>query len=190
MSSKIEILPTPISGLFVLKRKVISDNRGFFYRLFCQEELKEAGLEKPLSQINFSHANEKYTTRGCHFQHPPYTETKIVTCVKGEIFDVAVDLRKGSPTFLQWYGINLSEENNLSLYIPDGFAHASQSLRDNSSLVYLHTEAYSAGNEGGLNALDPMVSIKWPHEPKNLSVRDAHFPLLTSTFSGIDINEM
>lgn len=188
MSSNLEFIKTPISDLFILKRKIIGDERGHFFRLFCQDELKEIGLKKPLSQINFSHAKEKYTTRGFHFQYAPNCETKIVTCIKGEIFDVAVDLRAGSPTFLKWFGTILSEENKCSLYIPEGFAHASQSLSDESSLIYLHTEAYSKENEGGVNVNDPMISVQWPHQPYNQSERDASFPFLTSNFKGIEIS--
>lgn len=188
MSANIEFIQTPISGLFVLKRKVIADERGHFFRVFCQNELKEIGLTKTLAQINFSHAKEKFTTRGFHFQYPPNAETKIVTCTKGEIFDVAVDLREGSPTFLQWFGTVLSEDNHQSLFIPEGFAHASQSLSNESSLVYLHTAAYSAKNEGGVNVNDPMISVEWPHPPYNLSKRDASFPLLPPNFRGITIS--
>jgi len=152
--------------------------------------LKEAGLFKPIVQINLSNAKEKYVTRGLHFQYPPYTETKIVTCVKGSIFDVAVDLRSDSPTFLKWFGTILSEENMQSLYIPEGFAHGSQSLSDESNLVYLHTALYSGSNEGGLNVLDPAIGIEWPNTPKHLSKRDASFLNINSNFKGININEM
>lgn len=188
MSSNIEFITTPIADLFVLQRKIASDDRGYFYRVFCQEELRNIGLTKPLAQINFSHAKEKFTTRGFHFQNVPYMETKIVTCAQGAIFDVAVDLRQGSPTFLQWFGTILSEENNKSMFIPEGFAHASQSLSDKSSLIYLHTEVYSREHEGGVNVNDPMISVKWPHPPHNLSKRDASFPLLTVNFKGLPIS--
>ena len=188
MSKNIEYLKTPIADLFVLKRKVMADDRGHFFRIFCKDELKEIGLTKPLSQINLSHAKVKFTTRGFHFQYAPNAETKIVTCIRGRIFDVAVDLRAGSPTYLQWFGTILSEDNKQSLFIPEGFAHASQSLSDESSLVYLHTEAYSDKNEGGVNVNEPMISVQWPHPPQNLSARDASFPFLTSSFKGITIS--
>lgn len=188
MSTNIEHIKTPIADLFVLKRKIIGDERGHFFRIFCKDELNEIGLTKPLVQINFSHAKEKFTTRGFHFQYAPNAETKIVTCIKGEIFDVAVDLRAGSPTFLQWFGTILSEENNQSLFIPEGFAHASQSLSDESSLIYLHTEAYSNINEGGVNVNEPMISVEWPHPPHNLSKRDASFSFLPPNFKGITIS--
>lgn len=185
MSSNIEFIKTPIPDLFVLKRKIVSDERGYFFRIFCQEELREIGLKKPISQINFSHAKEKFTTRGFHFQYPPYSETKIVTCTQGEIFDVAVDLRQNSPTFLKWFGINLSENNNLSMYIPEGFGHASQSLTDLSSLIYLHTAPYSNANEGGINVSDPLINVNWPNKPMNQSKRDSSFAYLTDNFKGI-----
>lgn len=190
MSSNIEFRNTPITDLYILKRKIASDDRGYFYRLFCYEELKEIGLSKPIAQINYSHAKGKYVTKGFHFQYPPYAETKIVTCVKGEIFDVAVDLRSNSSTFLNWFGIILSEENKLSFFIPEGFAHGFQSLSDESGLIYLHTEAYSSADEGGLSVLDPAIGVKWPHPPQLLSARDSSFLNINSNFKGINIHEM
>jgi len=182
-----KFIKTPITDLFALERRVLTDDRGYFYRLFCCDELQAIGLSKPLSQLNFSYSRTRYTTRGFHFQYPPNTETKIVTCIKGEIYDVSLDLRAGSPTFLKWFGIILSEKNNLSICIPDGFAHASQSLTEESSIIYMHTEAYAAGNEGGINVNDPMISVEWPHYPENLSQRDASLKYLNSDFKGIKI---
>ena len=187
MSSNLEFKATPIAGLFIIERKIIADERGYFFRLFCKDELSEIGLKKSLAQINYSHANKKFTVRGFHFQYLPDCETKIVTCIKGEVFDVALDLRAGSPTFLRWFGTILSEKNNRSMFIPEGFAHATQTLTDKSSLIYMHSGAYSPPTEGGININDPVISVKWPAKPLNLSKRDASFPYLSSTFQGISI---
>ena len=187
MSSNLLFKPTSIDGLIVIERKVVADNRGYFYRLFSKSDFEGIGLKKPLFHINFSHTNKIHSIRGLHFQNPPHTETKIVTCVKGEVFDVAVDLRKNSPTFLKWFGVNLSETNHLSLFIPDGFAHGFQVLQNDSELIYLHTEEYVKESESGLHVLDPMLGIRWPFEPKNLSDRDKGFAFLNNNFKGIDI---
>ena len=187
MSQNIKFSKTPISGLYVLERSVFNDTRGYFFRLFCSENLKEIGLSKPMAQINYSHSKKKFTVRGLHFQNPPYTETKIVTCTRGEVFDVAVDLRKGSPTFLQWYGLYLTEKNNLSLYIPDGFAHGFQTMTDESDLLYLHTHSYCEESEAGINILDPLIGVDWPGTPKNISERDSSFLHINRKFKGINV---
>ena len=155
--------------------------------MFCKDEFSEIGLNKSLAQINYSHSNKKFTVRGFHFQYPPDCETKIVTCINGEVFDVALDLRAGSPTFLKWFGSILSEKNNRSMFIPEGFAHATQTLTDKSSLMYMHSEAYSPLKEDGVNINDPIISVKWKAKPLNLSKRDASFPYLSSNFQGIII---
>ena len=187
MSSQIKLASTPIEGLYILSRDIVSDERGFFFRVYCEESLSGLGLSGAFPQINYSFAINKFTTRGCHFQNPPYAETKIVTCSMGAIFDVAIDLREGSKTFLQWFGIVLSEKNGRSLYIPEGFAHGSQSLSNESSLIYLHSKKYSPQNEEGINVFDPMISIKWPGAPANLSKRDKSFPFLSQNFQGVKV---
>lgn len=187
MSSNLTFKATPIEGLFIIERNLIKDNRGFFFRLFAGSELVSIGLKKSIAHINFSHTNDLHSTRGLHFQYPPHTETKIVTCLKGEVFDVAVDLRKDSPTFLNWFGINLSPENNRSFFIPDGFAHGFQVLKKDSELIYLHTNEYVKESEGGLHVLDPLIGIKWPYEPTKLSERDKGFIFLNNNFKGIEI---
>jgi dTDP-4-dehydrorhamnose 3,5-epimerase len=143
MSGHFEVVSTPLAGLAVILRKPMRDERGFFERLFCQEELQTAGLTKPIVQINRSLTRKKGTVRGMHFQYPPHSEVKIVSCLKGEIFDVAVDIRSGSATCLRWHGELLSAENNRSMLIPEGFAHGFQTLSDDCELLYLHTAAYA-----------------------------------------------
>lgn len=187
MASDFNFIQTSIDGLYILDRTKIKDSRGFFFRVFSKSELETIGLKKDLVHINFSHTDVKYSTRGLHFQYPPYMETKIVTCLNGAVFDVAVDLRKNSPTFLKWFGTILSSENNRSLFIPEGFAHGFQVLSENSELIYLHTEKYVKESEGGLHVLDPAIGIGWPEEPIGLSNRDSSFGFLDNNFKGIEI---
>jgi dTDP-4-dehydrorhamnose 3,5-epimerase len=176
---------TPLSGLVVIERKPIVDDRGFFCRYYCSEEFHEAGLRKPIVQINHTLTRKKGSIRGLHFQYPPHLEAKIVGCLKGEIFDVAVDLRKGSPTFLRWHGEKLSESNRNSLLVPEGFAHGFQALAGECELIYLHTASYAPEAEGGLNVLDPRLSIDWPLGITELSDRDRMHPMLAVDFDGI-----
>jgi len=189
MSSRFELISTPLAGLTLIQRKPIADDRGLFERLFCQEELKEAGLDKPIVQINRSLTRTKGTVRGMHFQYPPHAEAKIVSCLRGEVFDVAVDIRAGSSTFLQWHGEVLSAENSKSLLIPEGFAHGFQTLTDDCELLYFHTAAYAPHAEGGLRWDDPRIGIVWPQDVVDLSERDRRFPFLTASFGGIGFKE-
>lgn len=164
----------------------MKDERGSFARLFCADEFSEI-LNKPIIQINHSVNKEKGTTRGLHYQNPPCAETKIVTCMKGEIFDVAVDIREGSETFLHWYGELLSEENSKSMFIPEGFAHGFQTLRDDCELLYLHTGRYRSDYEGGLNVLDPGLNIRWPLPISCTSDRDRQHPYTNADFLGVQV---
>jgi dTDP-4-dehydrorhamnose 3,5-epimerase len=121
-----------------------------------------------------------------HFQRPPYAETKFVSCLRGEVFDVAVDLRRGSPTFLFWHGEILSADNHRTMVIPEGFAHGFQTLCDDCEMLYFHSAAYHEAAEGGVNALDPLLAIKWPLEVTTLSDRDLAHPRLVGEFKGLD----
>ena len=178
---------TRFKGLDMIERESISDTRGFFERIFCYESLNQMLQSKAVRQINRSFTKEKGTLRGLHFQHPPYSETKIVTCLKGQVFDVAVDLRKGSPTFLQYHIALLSDENHLSCIIPDGFAHGFQTLTQDCEMLYLHTTDYSEKFEAGINAKDPYLAIEWPEPITERSGRDLNHPMLTKDFEGIDV---
>ena len=140
--SRFDFIQTPLSGLVLVQRKVIEDHRGFFSRFYCAEEFSDVGINKPIAQINHTLTRKKGAVRGLHFQYPPYAETKIVSCLSGKIWDVAVDLRCDSPTFLQWHGEILSADNRTSLLIPEGYAHGFQSLTEDCELIYLHTAAY------------------------------------------------
>lgn len=184
MSTRFDLLDTPLSGLRILQRKPIGDGRGYLERLFCAEELLALVPGKHLAQINHTLTANRGTVRGLHFQRPPHAETKFVSCLRGEVFDVAVDLRHNSPTFLRWHAEVLSADNHKTLVIPEGFAHGFQTLTDDCEMLYFHTAAYQAEAEGGLNAQDFRLAIKWPLGVTILSDRDRSHPMLTNEFEG------
>ncbi len=185
--SRFAFSPTLLNGVTLIQRKPIADERGFFSRFYCAEELIAAGVNKPIAQINHTLTCRKGTVRGLHFQLPPHTETKVVSCLKGEIFDVAVDIRKNSPTFLHWHGEILTAENQTSLVVPEGFAHGFQALTDDCEIIYCVTAAYSAENERIINAIDPAIAISWPQQITERSVRDSEQPYIDSTFAGLSL---
>ena len=182
-----EIYETPISGLKVLEKQPIKDARGFFERVFCQALLEFILQGKAVRQVNRTLTLERGTVRGMHFQHPPHAEVKLVSCVRGEVFDVAVDLREGSPTFLQWHGEVLSESNHRTMVIPEGFAHGFQTLTANCELLYFHTAEYRVESEGGINATDPKIGINWPCRVSTRSERDAGQAMLSDDFTGLRV---
>jgi len=177
----------PVSGLKLIERKRLGDARGFLSRLFCSQELRAAGWNRPTVQSNHSYTATSGTVRGMHFQRPPYAEMKLVSCLRGELWDVAVDIRASSNTFLHWHAERLSAENGRALLIPEGFAHGFQSLTDDVELLYCHSAAYAATAEAGLNVKDPMVAIAWPLQISELSPRDAQFPMLNKKFAGVSL---
>ncbi len=185
--SRFDFLSTPLPGLTVVQRKPITDDRGFFCRFYCAEAFCEARLHKSIAQINHSFTRKKGAVRGLHFQNPPHAETKIVSCLKGEVFDVAVDLRKNSPTFLHWHAEILSESNQKSLLIPEGFAHGFQTLTEDCELIYLHSESFHPQSEGALNVADPMLEIAWPLALTEISDRDRAHPWIHPNFEGITL---
>ncbi len=187
MIKKFEFTSTTLKDLVICKQKPIVHDLGFFVRTFCAEEYLGAGLRKPVVQINQTLTRVKWSIRGLHFQYSPYSEGKLVTCLKGEVFDVAVDIRRGSPTFLQWYGAVLSAENNTSLLIPEGFAHGFQTLTDDCEMLYLHTAPYMPQSEGGLHPNDPSIAIEWPFMVTEMSGRDKSHPFLNKDFDGLDL---
>jgi dTDP-4-dehydrorhamnose 3,5-epimerase len=174
-----------LAGLKLIERQRFGDSRGFLSRLFCIEELDAAGWCKPVAQINHTYTARRGTVRGMHYQHPPHAEMKMVTCIRGEMWDVAVDLRTGSPTFLHWHAEVLSADNHRALLIPEGFAHGFQALSDDVELLYCHSAVHSPDAEASLNAQDPRLAIAWPLEIAELSLRDAKHPLIDSTFEGV-----
>ena len=185
MNNRFDILATPISGLRIVQRKPIVDKRGYLERLFCKDELQSVVSDKPFVQINHTLTEGRGIVRGMHFQYPPYADTRFVSCLTGEVFDVAVDLRNNSPTFLQWHAEILSAGNHRTFVIPEGFAHGIHSLSETCEMLYFHTAPYNPEAEGGLNVNDPRLGIAWPLPVTGLSDRDAGHPLLKDTFSGI-----
>lgn len=175
----------PLAGLQRVERRRLGDQRGFLARLFCAEELAAAGWVKPIAQINHTHTAKKGTVRGLHFQRPPQAEMKLVTCIRGEVWDVAVDLRAGSPTFLHWHDEHLSSDNGNALLIPEGFAHGFQALTDDVELLYCHSMLYAAEAEGGLNPQDERLGIAWPLAITELSARDAAHERVGDEFEGV-----
>jgi dTDP-4-dehydrorhamnose 3,5-epimerase len=183
--NRFTITDTPFIGLKIIERQCLGDTRGFLSRLFCADELAAAGWTNPIAQINQTYTAKCGTVRGMHFQLPPHAEMKLVSCLRGEVFDVAVDLRTGSPTFLHWHGAHLSAENHCALLIPKGFAHGFQSLTDDVELLYCHSAAYVPSAEAGLNPLDPKLALAWPLPVIGVSERDKRQPLITETFAGV-----
>ena len=177
----------PLHGLKRIERQRLGDCRGFLARMFCADELALAGWQKPIAQINHTYTAKKGAVRGLHFQQPPYAEMKLVNCICGEVWDVAVDLRVNSPTYLKWHAEALSAENNRALLIPEGFAHGFQALTDDVELIYFHSQAYRAAAEAGLNCADSRLAIAWPLVITELSERDQAHPMITAGFSGVDV---
>ena len=185
--SRFNVTDLPLSGLKLIQRQRLGDSRGFLTRMFCADELAAAGWVKPIAQINHTYTAKCGTVRGMHFQYPPHAEMKLVQCLRGEVFDVAVDLRCGSPTFLHWHAEILSENNHKTLLIPEGFAHGFQTLADDCEMLYFHTATYHQAAEGGLCVDDPRLAIRWPVTVVGLSVRDAAHPLLTEDIPGVPV---
>lgn len=185
--SRLLVTALPLAGLQLVERARVGDSRGFFSRLFSAEELSVAGWRKSIVQINHSYTAKSGTVRGLHFQHAPHAEMKLVSCIRGAIWDVAVDLRAGSPTLLRWHAEELSAENCKALMIPEGFGHGFQALTDDCELVYLHSAAYTPESEGAVRHDDPRIAIPWPRPVTELSARDQAHPLLSPTFTGLPI---
>ena len=185
--NRFAILDLPPTGLKCVTRQRQGDARGFLARLFCAEELALAGWNKPIVQINHTYTARQGTVRGMHYQLQPHAEMKLVSCIRGAVFDVVVDLRAGSPTFLQWHTETLSADNGRALLIPEGFAHGFQTLSDGCEVLYLHSAAYAPDAEAGLRTDDPLLGLAWPLPIAELSARDRGHPLLTPQFKGMDL---
>jgi dTDP-4-dehydrorhamnose 3,5-epimerase len=181
------VLDTTIEGLKVVQSAPRRDERGEFTRLFCGDELQSLLGRRQIAQINHSMTSRTGTIRGLHFQRPPYAEMKMIRCIRGRVWDVAVDLRTGSPTFLKWYAHELAQDDSEMMVIPEGFAHGFQTLEPGSELIYLHTNYYQPASEGGLRHDDPRLDIAWPLVPQDLSPRDRDHPLLDTDFTGVTL---
>jgi dTDP-4-dehydrorhamnose 3,5-epimerase len=183
--SRFEVTDLPLSGLKLVRRMPLGDARGSLTRIFCAEELAGAGWKDPIAQINHTFTAKEGTVRGLHFQHPPHAEMKLVGCIRGEVWDVAVDIRADSPTFLYWHAERLSADNGSAMLIPEGFAHGFQTLTADVEMLYCHSAPYAPDAEGGLNPQDPKLAIAWPMAIAELSPRDAQHLRLTEAFTGI-----
>jgi len=168
--------PTPLAGAYIIDLQKKGDERGFFARLFCENEFTQHGLVCRIRQINNSLSSQKGTLRGMHYQLPPSSETKVVRCVRGAVYDLILDLRDGSPTFGQSFGTELSAENRRMLYVPKGFAHGFLTLVDDTETIYLVDEFYSPERERCIRYNDPKFALRWPAPPLVISEKDRTQP--------------
>jgi dTDP-4-dehydrorhamnose 3,5-epimerase len=178
---------TSIDGVFLVKRTCYEDERGFLCRVYSADLFKRAGIEKPVVQVNHTLTRKTGAVRGMHFQRPPHAEVKLVSCLRGEVFDVAVDLRRRSSTFLKWHAEVISAATRSAMLIPEGVAHGFQTLTEDCELLYLHSAGYAPDAEGGVSPLDPLIGVRWPLEIAQLSDRDRGHALLSTAFEGIDL---
>jgi len=185
MVEKLTVRPTEIQGVFVAETTPFADHRGAFARFFCADELAPVLGERSIVQINHSRTREVGAVRGMHFQRPPHAEMKLVRCVRGRVFDVALDLRADSPTFLRWHAEPLDPTTARMLVVPEGCAHGFQVLEEESEILYMVTEFYSPESEEGVHPEDPMISIQWPLPVRELSRKDACQRFLTPSYTGL-----
>jgi dTDP-4-dehydrorhamnose 3,5-epimerase len=171
-----KVIDTSLLGLKIIEPDKFDDNRGYYLKSFEKKTFLEQGIDFNIVQVSHSSNQEKGTVRGMHFQTEPFSQGKLVLCVKGKVFDVALDLRKNSPTYGEWFGLELSEENKKVLYIPKGFAHGFQTLVDNTEFLYYISEPYSKEHESGVKWNDPVFNINWPLEPTVISDKDKNWP--------------
>ena len=170
--------PMSLSGAYLIQLESRIDARGTFARAFCAREFAAEGLTASFVQANISTNLRAGIVRGLHFQSAPYREVKLVQCVKGSVYDVIVDIRKDSATYLRWAGVELSDSNGMMIYVPAGFAHGYQTLSDAANVLYLVSEFYTPEVEGGLRYDDPKLGIRWPLAVSDISEKDGQWPLL------------
>ena len=187
MSGRFDITDTHLAGVYAVQRNPRTDDRGWFERMFCTIDLSDILGSRAVAQVNRTLTVARATVRGMHYQLPPAAEAKLVSCLHGSIFDVAVDLRRGSPTFLQWHAEVLDAENRRSLFVPEGFAHGFQTLTEDAEVLYFTTAAYDSVAERGVHPLDPRIGIAWPEPIGRLSDRDASLPMLDAAFDGVEL---
>lgn len=184
---RMKIDATALNGLYEVQSSAIGDARGRLTRVFCEQELTPIRPGLHFTQINLSETKGQGTVRGLHYQLPPAAEAKLIRCVRGRVFDVAVDLRAGSLTFLQWHGLELTDDNDRAVFIPEGFAHGFQALTDEVQLLYLHTAPWTPSCEAGLRHDDPRLAIAWPRLVTVLSDKDRSYPPIDKSFAGVDL---
>ena len=179
------ITPIPLRDAVIVESSALTDHRGAFTRLYCERELDNIIGDRRIVQINHSMTRSVGAVRGFHYQMPPHAEMKLVRCIKGRAWDVVVDLRYGSPTFLRWHATELTAANGRMMVIPEGCAHGFQALEEDSELLYLHTAFYVPGAECGVNVYDPSLAVAWPMPISDLSERDKKHPAINDSFAGI-----
>ncbi|MTI31181.1 dTDP-4-dehydrorhamnose 3,5-epimerase [Xanthovirga aplysinae] len=182
-----KFLETKLKGAYVISLEPFEDERGLFARTFCKEEFKQIGHKKDFVQFNHSITLQKGTIRGLHYQLSPKSEIKLIRCVKGKAFDVIIDIRRNSPTFLQFLCLELAEENMKMIYLPEGFAHGFQTLEDDTHLIYHHSNSQNILFERGIRYNDPRLAIKWPLEVSIISNKDKSYPFLKEEFLGMEV---
>lgn len=173
---------TTLAGSYIVEIDKISDERGFFGRSWCSKEMRQHGLKGDIAQINTSRSKDKGTLRGLHYQVAPYQECKMVRCTRGAVFNIVADLRPHSPTFLQWFGAELTEDNHKSLYSPEGFAQGFITLADNTEITYLTTQTYAPGHDWGVRWNDPSLQIELPLSVAVISDKDGNWPDFTKAY--------
>lgn len=171
---------SPLAGAYIIDVDKKADDRGFFSRAFCAQEFRDLGIKPEVAQINICYNNTQGTLRGMHYQLPPASETKLVRCTRGAIYDVIVDLRPDSPTYLKHFGVELSADNHRSLYVPEMFGHGYQTLTAEAEIVYVVSEFYTPGCERGLRYNDPAFNIQWPLPVSLISQKDSNWDLFIS----------
>ena len=174
-------------GAFVVELNLLEDERGAFTRTFCKDEFKKINHDKEFVQFNHSYNIKAGTLRGMHYQEYPHSEIKLIRCIAGSVYDVIVDIREKSETFLQWFAIELSASNKKMVYVPKGFAHGFLTLEDNTELLYHHTNFYTPSSEKGIRFDDEFLKINWKNEIKCISDKDKNYSLLYTNFKGIKI---
>jgi len=180
-----KFVETSLKNVYVIVPEPRVDERGFFVRSFCRRELEAVYGDVDIVQVNHTLTKMKGAIRGMHYQEPPHAEIKIVRCIRGSVYDVAIDLRKNSPTFMHHHGEVLSGGNMKMMFIPHGFAHGFQTLEDDCEMLYLHSEFYAPESERGVCFDDPAFHIAWPVEATEISRKDRNHPLIDKTFAGI-----
>ena len=176
---------TKLKGVYIIDVKRMDDERGFFGRSWCRKEFDFYGLNSNAVQANVSYNKKKATLRGMHYQKAPFSETKTIRCTSGAIYDVVMDLRHDSETYLEWFGIELTDESFRMLYVPEGFAHGFITLKDHSSVHYMVTAFYNPAAEAGIRYDDPTFNVTWPVQPLIVSEKDRNHPSFIPQFSAI-----
>ena len=169
---------TPLAGAFVIDLEKIEDDRGFFARAWAEDEFAAHGIDTTVAQTNMSRTGKAGTFRGFHWQDPPYGEAKTVRCISGSVFNAIIDMRPDSPTFRQWFGVELSADNLRMLFIPEQFANGFLITEDDTTLLYNVSRPYGPGNEHGVRWDDPTIGVEWPRRIEHVSEKDEAWPHL------------